>query len=123
MLLFGPIGVFVRYFMNVLVINVMKIDNFWGTLVINLLGCFAIGLVRVFGVEKGHLSDALSISLMVGFIGGFTTFSGFALDTFLLFDQNQPLKTVFACLNGILQPVFGILIVFATVAIFRRIGD
>lgn len=109
LLLFGPIGVFARYFFNVLVVNIIKIDNFWGTFVINLLGCVAIGLVRVFGVEKGQLSEALSIALMVGLIGGFTTFSGYSLDTFLLFDHRRPLKTVFACLNGILQPVFGIL--------------
>jgi CrcB protein len=51
-----------------------------GTLAVNLLGCFAIGLFA-----KIVTDEAARLTLMTGFLGGFTTFSAFSLETMQLF--------------------------------------
>jgi CrcB protein len=64
----------------------------WGTLGINILGSFLIGLVAAFALTGafGISSDA-RIFLAVGFCGGFTTFSSFSLETLGLLQRGQPL--------------------------------
>jgi CrcB protein len=49
-----------------------------GTFFVNLLGCFAVGLVGAFGLERAAISPEARIFIMVGLLGGFTTFSSFA---------------------------------------------
>ena len=51
------------------------------TLVINLLGCFVIGLVASLAVKNSSLSPKLVLFIKTGLCGGFTTFSTFALET------------------------------------------
>jgi len=114
--IFGLIGIFCRYFINVLVKNVIKTDNFWGTFVINLVGCSIIGMMQVLKVQNG-ISQDLAVGIMVGFLGGFTTFSGFCLDTLLLIEQKKKIKYVLAVLNLILQPSIGLALTITTVAI------
>jgi fluoride exporter len=56
----------------------------WETFVINALGCLAIGAIAG-ALDKGALlPPVLRMALMVGFLGGFTTFSTFALEAFRL---------------------------------------
>lgn len=53
----------------------------FSTMAINVAGSFLIGVVYVLGAERGLLSDLSARALMVGFLGGFTTFSAFSLET------------------------------------------
>jgi len=55
-----------------------------GTLAINLLGCLAIGFLVALVEERGALEPALRVFLLVGVLGGFTTFSTFGLETVAL---------------------------------------
>ena len=55
----------------------------WGTLAINLIGCFAIGLLWVLAEER-QMSPNLRMFIFVGILGGFTTFSSYALECFNL---------------------------------------
>ena len=52
-----------------------------GTLAVNLAGCFAIGLVGALGLERAAIPPDARVFLMVGVLGGFTTFSSFAWET------------------------------------------
>lgn len=56
----------------------------WGTLAVNILGCFAIGLVAGWAERQGALSTVLRMTLVAGLLGGFTTFSSFGLELFQL---------------------------------------
>lgn len=51
------------------------------TFIINVSGSFLIGLIYVFSEEKLVISPDMKLALMVGLLGGFTTFSGYALQT------------------------------------------
>ena len=53
----------------------------WGTLAVNVLGSFALGLFAVIAIERFDFGPALRLGILVGFLGAFTTFSTFALDT------------------------------------------
>jgi len=75
-------GVF-RYLLSLL-IQTKTTTNFpLGTLTVNIIGCFFIGIV--FGIfDKGQISHEWKLFLATGVIGGFTTFSAFSVETFTL---------------------------------------
>jgi fluoride exporter len=52
-----------------------------GTFFVNLLGCFVIGLVGALGLERAAIPPQARIFIMVGILGGFTTFSSFAWES------------------------------------------
>lgn len=60
----------------------------WGTLFVNLAGGFAIGLLAGWLARNGG-SEASRLFLAVGVLGGFTTFSAFSLETFLMIERGQ----------------------------------
>ncbi len=60
----------------------------WGTLAVNLAGCFAIGLL--FGAaERGGIGEGWRFFLMTGLLGGFTTFSAFSAETFAMLRSGE----------------------------------
>jgi fluoride exporter len=61
----------------------------WGTLFVNVLGSFLIGLIIELGALKFQVSNELRALLVTGFLGGFTTFSAFSLDTLKLADTGH----------------------------------
>ena len=80
-----------------------------GTLVVNLSGCFIIGfLTGLF--EHWVISPNMRLFLFVGFLGGFTTFSTFGLETFNLLKESE---IRLALSNFLFSGVFGVALVFA----------
>ncbi|MEZ5452709.1 MAG: fluoride efflux transporter CrcB [Thiothrix sp.] len=61
----------------------------YGTLAVNVIGSFLIGLLTLYFMEREMLASALSRGLIVGALGAFTTFSTFSLDTFDLIQQGR----------------------------------
>jgi CrcB protein len=79
----------------------------WGTLAVNVAGCTLIGLAWVLLAPRGESGELLRAFVLVGFLGGFTTFSAFSLETLLLVEQHAPGRaaayvagSVAACLAG-----------------------
>lgn len=80
-----------------------------GTAIINLLGCFLMGMVYAMATRNPQSSSAIKLLLATGFCGGFTTFSAFAFENLELFKSGQ----YFTALGyTILSVVLGILAVF-----------
>jgi CrcB protein len=78
----GFVGTVLRYVMGGLVQSGAGSSLFpWGTLSINVLGCFGIGLLAELSEARGFLRPEMRGFLMVGILGGFTTFSAFANET------------------------------------------
>jgi CrcB protein len=78
------IGGVCRYLLSVLVQAKMQSNFPFGTLTVNIIGCFFIGIV--FGIfDKGQMSNEWRLFLATGILGGFTTFSAFSNETFILF--------------------------------------
>jgi fluoride exporter len=60
-----------------------------GTLVVNLVGCFAAGLLFHFMQEREAFSETARTAVFVGLLGGFTTFSAYGLQTFTLLREGR----------------------------------
>ena len=89
-----------------------------GTLAVNALGCFLIGALFTHFEARGAAgpSNAWRLLLVTGVLGGFTTFSAFGLDTWLLWRDAGPAR---ALLNVTLQLGVGIGAVLAGIAAAR----
>lgn len=83
----GAIGSAARYLSNVAAMRLFGPGFPVATLFVNILGCFLMGVIVVVLAQKGGLRAAPF--LMTGVLGGFTTFSAFALDTFTLYERGQ----------------------------------
>ncbi len=87
-----------------------------GTLVVNLLGCFLAGVIFYAVTERYVIDPIIRSALLIGFLGGFTTFSAFGIQTFTLLRDGQ---VFFAMLNVALSNVAGLLLVWAGYSLSR----
>lgn len=65
----------------------------WGTMAVNVVGCFLIGLLSGLSLD-GHISPTTKLILVTGFCGGFTTFSTFMNENLLLGREGSTLTAV-----------------------------
>lgn len=86
-------GGVLRYILSV---GFSKLGRLWafpiGIMVINILGCFLIGVLYGYFKSKATTDPVLPLLLMTGVLGGFTTFSTFSFETIQLLQQNEWLK-------------------------------
>jgi CrcB protein len=78
-----------------------------GTLVVNVLGSMAIGVVMGFFITRGTEGSIVRLTLTAGFLGGFTTYSAFAFETLMLIERRafvsaalNVVATLVICLAG-----------------------
>ncbi len=86
------------------------------TFSINIIGSFLAGLIYVLG-ERQEISTTLQTALLVGFCGGFTTFSAYSLQSLLLMEKG---KFIPALVYFSLSPAVGLLAAFIPVLIVRK---
>ena len=105
----GSAGAVARYALTRVISDTVIHHYPWATLVINLSGCFFIGIMFVL-FEEALVSDELKALLSVGFLGAFTTFSTYSLETINLFHAGH-IKS--GLTNIALSNIAGIFFVFA----------
>ena len=90
----------------------------WSTFTINATGCLLIGLVIAAVVDRGHTPEWLRLGLVMGVLGGYTTFSTFAQETLDLIEEG---RLEMATLYAFGSVAVGVLAVFIGVQIGRAI--
>src|SRR5689334_10191448 len=85
----GLVGTLVRYWVSGFVGRSYGESFPWGTMAVNLVGCFLAGAVFYLAEERSLLSPTLRTIVMIGLLGGFTTFSSYGLQTFTLLRDGQ----------------------------------
>ena len=96
----GALGALARYGVGDLISR--RFPGFpWGTLVINVTGSFALGALFVILTERTQASPALRSTLMIGFLGAYTTFSTFSLETVRLLEDGSTLAAGLNVLSNV----------------------
>ena len=83
----GATGSVLRYLVGHWSIRLLGPSFPWGTMIVNVLGSFAIGVLAELIARKLDDSLEMRLLLVTGFLGGFTTFSAFSLDALVLFER------------------------------------
>ncbi|MFP5213054.1 MAG: fluoride efflux transporter CrcB [Acidobacteriota bacterium] len=77
----GSLGALCRYAVGVLAVRLWGTGFPWGTLAVNLSGCFLIGLFFTLSDRVSFLNMSTRLFFVTGFLGALTTFSSFAFET------------------------------------------
>lgn len=83
----GALGSVCRYLVGIGAGRVLGSNFPFGTMIVNVVGSFAMGLFVEFLALKFNGSESLRLFVAVGVLGGFTTLSSFSLDTIVLFER------------------------------------
>jgi CrcB protein len=90
--IFGAVGTLARYGLQG-VVQIRAGGAFpYGTLLINLTGCFLLGLIGQFTLNRMLISPDWRVAITVGFFGGYTTFSSFAWETAKMLEDGEWLR-------------------------------
>jgi CrcB protein len=86
---FGALGCVARYFLSGWTYEKLGWGFPWGTLSVNVVGAFIIGLIMELSLRGALIPANLRIGLTIGFLGGLTTFSTFSYETFKLLETGR----------------------------------
>jgi len=115
--LFGAIGTLARYALQGIVQIRMASTFPYGTLVINLTGCFLLGLIGQLTLNRVLVPPEWRMAIAVGFFGGYTTFSSFGWETAKMFEAGEWLRGSTYVLASV---VFGLLLSVAGIRLANR---
>lgn len=106
----GFVGALGRYGLSGLVQRQLPLATFpYGTLVVNVIGCFAIGLLAGLAESRALFGPEFRIFALIGILGGFTTFSTFGYETFVMIRDAEYLH---AAMNVVGHVVLGLSVVW-----------
>lgn len=113
----GSVGALSRYAVSLLAVKMFGVKFPWGTLIVNLSGCFLIGLAFAWG-ERGFtlMNPSVRLFFMTGYLGALTTFSTFGLETVTALQEG---RYIVVTANILANNVIGIALVFLGMAAGR----
>jgi CrcB protein len=114
----GALGVNARYWLGDWVSRRVSPQFPWATFTINITGCFAIGLLAVL-LSRWLPHPNLRLLLIVGFLGGYTTFSSYAYETLILVERGELLLGLTYVLGSVIA---GLMAVALGAALGRALG-
>ena len=112
----GFLGASARYLLGGAIYRWLPATFPWATFVINVTGCFGIGFLAVLAEERMLLGPGARLFLMVGILGGYTTFSTFGYETIALLRESS---FAAAAINVLGQVALGLVAVGAGAAAAR----
>ena len=111
LIVFGTAGTLARYAMQGLVQERTGLSFPWGTLVVNLVGCFLLGGIGEYALTHLTIPPEWRIGITVGFFGAFTTFSTFSWETVKLLEDGEwgraGVYVLASVVGGVLAVFFG----------------
>lgn len=117
----GAAGALCRWGTGKLAARLLGTGFPYGTLIVNVLGCFLIGLIMHIGLNTSRISETSRIMLTIGFLGALTTFSSFSYETLMLAEQA---RWVSVFINIVSNVVLSLLAAWAGLAAARILfGD
>ncbi len=114
----GALGAVMRFLVSSGVYRVLGKEFPYGTLTVNLLGSFFMGLCFILMVERNLVSMEWRSIIMVGFLGAFTTFSTFSMETLSLLESGELTR---ALLNILLSVTLCLVATWIGLTIGRQI--
>ncbi|MES9825439.1 MAG: fluoride efflux transporter CrcB [Candidatus Thiodiazotropha endolucinida] len=88
----GAVGALFRFWVSSGIYSLLGRGFPYGTLVVNVLGSLVMGFLYVLLLERTTVSPEMRGALLIGFLGAFTTFSTFSIETLNLLEQAEMLK-------------------------------
>jgi len=113
------LGGALRHGINLLAARIAGNEFPYGTLVINVIGSFLMGVIVASLALRLELSQSLRLFLTTGILGGFTTFSAFSLEAALLYQRDQMLAAIIYVVASVVLAIGGL---FAGLALVRAIA-
>lgn len=115
---FGAGGAVCRYAVDNFLVGLSDSRFPWGTFAVNVVGAFAIGILVALTTERMIADPNWRIAIGAGFLGAFTTFSTYALDTVKLVEDNE---IGLALVNAFGMLALGLLAAVAGLALGRNL--
>lgn len=109
----GGIDAVLRYMTGFFAVRFLSVNLPVATFAVNIVGCFILGLLFAFFIDRPEINTPLKLALTAGFCGGLTTFSTFSLELFEMLKNAQYMQ-VFVYL--ILSLIIGLLAVWIGVS-------
>jgi CrcB protein len=114
----GALGSLARYALSNAVYAFLGRGFPWGTLAVNLLGSFLMGILFVLSIERLSWAPEWRGAILIGFLGAFTTFSTFSIETLNLLEEGAMLA---AFLNMVISVWFCVLFCWAGIILGRSL--
>ena len=114
----GALGALMRFIVSMSITERLGNSFPYGTLTVNVVGSFVMGFLAMWLVEKIGLDPLWRLAIFVGFLGAFTTFSTFSMETLNLFEEGLALR---ALANMFINVSLSVLAVWLGVLLGRSI--
>ena len=120
----GALGAVCRFWVSSSTYAWLGTEFPYGTLLVNVSGSLVMGFLALVFAERFVMNELLRYALLVGFLGAYTTFSAFALDSLHALEQGMILKVLSYALTSVLGSILGVWMghQFARFLLNRSIG-
>lgn len=113
----GAVGAVCRYLVGIAATKTLGADFPYGTLIVNVLGSFAMGVLIESTVLRWSVSMEMRGFAAIGVLGAFTTFSTFSLDTVFLYERGKLMLSAVYVATSVIGCIAAL---FAGLALVRR---
>jgi CrcB protein len=103
----GALGSVARYGMSTWIYSILGRDFPYGTFIVNITGCILIGFLFVLFTDMLSNNTVLRAGVLIGVLGGYTTFSSFSIEAFNLIEQGDLFKSLTYMVGSVVVGLFG----------------